>query len=77
MGDKNKILWFEMPKQNIKMDTSLINIHAKKFDPIWQHFQKVFSPNPYDPNQVAGFEGRKTCLAINIPIRHSEIINQI
>ena len=77
MGDKNKILWSEMPKQNNKMDTPLINIHAKKFDQVWDHFQNGFFPNPYDPKQVAGFEGRKTSLAINIPIRHPEIIDQI
>ena len=59
------------------MDNSLIDIHDKKFNKVWQYFQNGFRPPAYDPERVAGFDGRKTSLTLNIPISQPEIIQKI
>ena len=53
------------------------NIHADKFGQVWQHFQNGFRPSAYDPERVAGFDGRKTSLTLSIPIQQPEIIHKI
>ena len=51
--------------------------YREKFNAIWNHFQNGYNPAVYDPESAAGFEGRKTSLALAILIKNSEILSQI
>ena len=58
-------------------DNPAVQAYREKFNDIWNHFQNGYNPAIYDPERAAGFEGRKTSLALAILIKDPEILSQI